>query len=110
MHVEHQTYSDRLKSCLREYQSFCKIIEKFKQQEIVERNGNLANLYLLMAENQFRLGLFVNASSFLDRAKSSLTKALKLERKQEMKEKNKSSLDLDKLEYGNKTRIGIIKL
>lgn len=53
---------ERLRACYPEFQSVVKVMEKYKQREVVERNGNLSQLYLLMAENQFRLGLIINAS------------------------------------------------
>ena len=59
-----------------------------------------------MAENQFRLGLYINAHTFLDRAKESIIKSLKLDRQP----KNSKTFDQRKLLYGNKTKIGIVKL
>lgn len=44
----------------------------------MERNINMGHLYMLMAENQFRLGLILSAKNFLKQSNECITKALKL--------------------------------
>lgn len=45
----------------------------------MERNINMAHLYLLMGENQFRLGVITKSRKFIEQAQLCLEKSLKLD-------------------------------
>jgi hypothetical protein len=60
-----ESYIDRLKSCQQEFSIVVKTIEKYKQQERMQRNTNMAQLYFLMAENQYKLGLISKSLAYL---------------------------------------------
>lgn len=69
----------------------------------MEKNLNMCRLYLLMADNQYKLGLVNNSMKFLEKCDTNLNTILKID-------KQNSRLDKKKLLYGNPIKIGIFKL
>lgn len=69
----------------------------------------MAHLYMLMAENQFRLGLVKSSKQFLNESNKCLSKALKIE-EDDLSERKIKKIDKEKLLLGNKTKIGCLRL
>lgn len=73
----------------------------------MERNINMAHLYLLMGQNQFKLGLIANAREYLRNAGLCLRKALKLDDK---KYEKSTLVNREKAMLGNATHLGCLRL
>jgi hypothetical protein len=82
----------------------------------MERNINMAQLYLIMAENQFRLGLITNSKNYLLQSNECLEKALKINESKNGSNNNNNkknkNRDIYQSKYllGNNITIGCLKL
>jgi len=75
----------------------------------MEKNINMSHLYLLMGENQFRLGLIKHSKKYLKQANICLKKALKID-DEGPSERRINRINKEKLLLGNTTKIGCLRL